>query len=58
MKKIIGVDPASKDGDYTAEVEAVKNPDGTITIIDVRRYRDTIDLTATDITDQKQIERK
>jgi hypothetical protein len=53
-RHIIGVDPATKDGDWTAEVEG-QRIDGKLHITDARLYRDTIDLTATNVTDKKRV---
>lgn len=53
-QRIIAIDPATKDGDWTAEVEA-EIVGGKIMIKDVRRYRDTIDGEAVDVTDQKRL---
>lgn len=55
---VISIDPARRGGDYTAEVDFQIKADGAIQILDIRRYRETIDLAATDVTDQKKIEAK
>ena len=39
---LMGVDYGAN-GDWSAEVDFRKNPDGTLTIIDVRSFKTTID---------------
>lgn len=49
----ISVDYGKNGGDWTAEVDWLRKSDGTIHILDVRRYRETIDLVAVDLTKSK-----
>ena len=44
--KIIGVDAGEPGGDWTAEAEVTRLPDGTLRIDNLRWYRQTIDLKA------------
>jgi hypothetical protein len=58
MRTIIAVDPASPDGDKSMKVIAQRNPDGTLTILNVKEVDPSItelELQATDITDQKHL---
>lgn len=40
---ITAVDEGTKGSEWNAEIDAVSNGDGTITILDMRRWRSTID---------------